>query len=97
MRRCFDMQIWAALPNRRRVGIGIDLVSTLRQAIEQGKADQAVSVRLMIGQAFGGAVDEDIQWLCRLIHSCSMILGDPAPRIAIAWPLFRRNGFSATR
>ena len=63
MRRCFDMQIRTAFPNRRRVGIGIDLVSTLRQAIEQGKADQAVSVRLMIGQAFGGAVDEDCKWL----------------------------------
>ena len=63
MRRCFDMQIRTAFPNRRGVGIGIDLVSTLSQSIEQRKADQAIPVRFVIGQALGGAVDEDCKWL----------------------------------
>ena len=41
------------------IGVGKDLVPTICKAAQQRVADQTFPMRLMIGQALGGAVDKD--------------------------------------
>ena len=57
--RCLDVQVRAALTDRSGVGVCKDLMPALRQPVEKREADQAIPMRLVIGQTFRGAMDED--------------------------------------
>ena len=56
-----SMQTGHSLTQGNAIGVGKDLMPTICKAAQQRVADQTFPMRLVIRQALGGAVDEDVK------------------------------------
>jgi len=63
MPRRLNVQVRAALTDRSGVGVCKDLMPPLGKSVEKRETNQPIPMRFVIGQALGGAVDEDGQCL----------------------------------